>query len=92
MNVVVNIIMIILLFFFCIQLGLSPVLYCEDSTDERENEINPREQSQREREEDSCESRLCLLQKSRLGFGFNLGNAPNRPGTFISYVGGKNKN
>lgn len=73
-------------YFFYIQLGLSPLLFCEDSTDEKEQESNRTELSQQEAEGDLYESRLCLLQKGRLGFGFNLGQNPNRPGTFISHV------
>lgn len=71
---------------FYTKLGLSPLLFCEDSTDEKEKESNPTELSQQEGEVDLYESRLCLVQKGRLGFGFNLGHDPNRPGPFISHV------
>lgn len=75
--------------FFYIQLGLSPLLFCEDSSDKREKESKATVQSQQEGDDDLYESRLCLVQKGRLGFGFNLGHAPNTPGTFISRVGAK---
>lgn len=81
------------IFFFYIQLGLSPLLFCEDSTDKGEKESKLQaEPSHQVGEDDLYESRLCLVQKGRLGFGFNLGQSPNRPGTFISRVGTKSQN
>lgn len=61
-----------------LQLGLSPLLFCEDNADEREKYTDS-----------SCKPRRCSLQKGPLGFGFHLGCAPHRPGTFISQVGMK---
>lgn len=65
------------------------MLFCEDSADQKEKENKTAMLSQHEGENDLNESQLRLVQKSRLGFGFNLGHAPNRLGTFISRVGTK---
>uniref|UniRef100_A0A3Q3W6Q2 PDZ domain-containing protein n=1 Tax=Mola mola TaxID=94237 RepID=A0A3Q3W6Q2_MOLML len=75
---------------FYTQFGLSPLLFCEDDADEKERESSSptcaaEELLQRDMH-GSCKSRLCSLQKSPLGFGFNLGCVPQRPGTFISQV------
>uniref|UniRef100_A0A672YYC6 PDZ domain containing 3b n=1 Tax=Sphaeramia orbicularis TaxID=375764 RepID=A0A672YYC6_9TELE len=60
------------------KLGLSPLLFCEDVTvkdlqNSKEGAAGPK-------------PRLCLVQKGSVGFGFNLGSSPHRPGTFISLV------
>ncbi|XP_077596109.1 NHERF family PDZ scaffold protein 4b [Stigmatopora nigra] len=62
---------------FYTQLGLSPLLFCEDdiSEDCLQNDTAG-----------SPQPRLCALQKGTLGYGFNLGCIPLRPGTFISQV------
>lgn len=73
-----------------LQLGLSPLLFCEDEADaaiERERTTSsPAEQTSQKEAGASATSRLCSLQKGPLGFGFNLGCVPQRPGTFISQV------
>lgn len=83
----------VLPFILFLQLGLSPLLFCEDDADEREKESSApacaAEQSPQEEMDGSCKPRHCSLQKGPLGFGFNLGCVPQRPGTFISQVGMK---
>ncbi|KAM6984304.1 NHERF family PDZ scaffold protein 4b isoform 2-T2 [Tautogolabrus adspersus] len=76
---------------FYSKLGLSPLLFCEDDSVEREKEkMTPapaEEQSPQKEEMDAtCKPRLCTFQKGPLGFGFNLGCVPQSPGTFISEV------
>uniref|UniRef100_A0A665VAY2 Na(+)/H(+) exchange regulatory cofactor NHE-RF4-like n=1 Tax=Echeneis naucrates TaxID=173247 RepID=A0A665VAY2_ECHNA len=72
-------------FEFYTQLGLSPLLFCEDDAAEKEKESSVSEPVQKEMG-NSCQARLCSLQKGPLGFGFNLGCVPQSPGTFISQV------
>ncbi|XP_068186411.1 NHERF family PDZ scaffold protein 4b isoform X2 [Antennarius striatus] len=64
---------------FYTKLGLSPLLFCEEDADEKikDGSAHPG---------DSSKSRRCSLQKGPLGFGFNFGCVPHRPGTFISQV------
>ena len=77
--------------FVCfLQLGLSPLLFCEDDADERVKESSTpaaaAEPSPQEETDATCKPRLCSLRKGPLGFGFNLGCVPHTPGTFISQV------
>ncbi|XP_060911898.1 NHERF family PDZ scaffold protein 4b [Labrus mixtus] len=76
---------------FYSKLGLSPLLFCEDDSVERETEKmtpSPAEEPSPQKEEmdATCAPRLCTIQKGPLGFGFNLGCVPQSPGTFISQV------
>ncbi|XP_022601728.1 Na(+)/H(+) exchange regulatory cofactor NHE-RF4-like [Seriola dumerili] len=75
---------------FYTQLGLSPLLFCEDAAAEKEEEssapASEAEKSVQKEMDGSCKSRLCSLRKGPLGFGFNLGCVPENPGTFISQV------
>ncbi|XP_038564086.1 PDZ domain containing 3b isoform X1 [Micropterus salmoides] len=75
---------------FYTQLGLSPLLFCEDDADEREKEssepASAAQQSPQKEVDGSCKPRHCSLQKGPVGFGFNLGCVPKRAGTFISQV------
>ncbi|XP_042355971.1 PDZ domain containing 3b isoform X2 [Plectropomus leopardus] len=74
---------------FYTQLGLSPLLFCEDAA-EREKESSTLTSAARcstlKEPDGSCKPRHCSLQKGPLGFGFNLGCVPKYPGTFISQV------
>lgn len=83
--------MFVILLFFHLQLGLSPLLFCEDDADEKGKESNIATEQSQQQEKDGLykphKSRLCSLQKGPLGFGFNLGHVPHRPGAFISQVG-----
>lgn len=75
---------------FYTQLGLSPLLFCEDGVVEREKEssvsTSAAERSPQKEMGGSCKPRRCSVQKGPLGFGFNLGGDPQCPGTFISQV------
>ncbi|XP_040906756.1 PDZ domain containing 3b isoform X2 [Toxotes jaculatrix] len=75
---------------FYTQLGLSPLLFCEDDAAEKEKESCVRateaEESAQKEMDGLRKARLCSLQKGPLGFGFNLGCVPQSPGTFISQV------
>ncbi|XP_068600509.1 NHERF family PDZ scaffold protein 4b [Brachionichthys hirsutus] len=62
---------------FYTKLGLSPLLFCEDDANESSTSAAAG---------GSSKPRKCSLQKGPLGFGFNLGCVPHRPGTFISQV------
>lgn len=80
----------LLSFFFLLQLGLSPLLFCEDESVEREQEnmvLSSLTEELLKNEIDATNKpRLCSLQKGPLGFGFNLDGVSQRPGTFISQV------
>ncbi|KAM7374789.1 hypothetical protein PAMP_007428 [Pampus punctatissimus] len=74
---------------FYTQLGLSPLIFCEEDAENKKESSVPAkaaEQSLQKEVDDSCKPRLCSLQKGPLGFGFNLGCVPQSPGTFISLV------
>nr|XP_046267763.1 PDZ domain containing 3b isoform X2 [Scatophagus argus] len=75
---------------FYTRLGLSPLLFSEDDAAEKETEsstpASAAEQSPQKEMDVSCKPRHCSLQRGPLGFGFNLGCVPQRPGTFISQV------
>uniref|UniRef100_A0A3Q3LEK7 NHERF family PDZ scaffold protein 4b n=1 Tax=Mastacembelus armatus TaxID=205130 RepID=A0A3Q3LEK7_9TELE len=75
---------------FYSQLGLSPLLFCEDVANEKEKESSEpasiAKQSPQKEMDGLYKPRLCYLQKGPLGFGFNLGCVPQSPGTFISQV------
>ncbi|XP_029704412.1 NHERF family PDZ scaffold protein 4b isoform X2 [Takifugu rubripes] len=73
---------------FYTKLGLSPLLFCEEDSDEAidRKETSTAEQTSQRETGKAPKSRLCSLQKGPLGFGFNLGCVPRRPGTFISQV------
>uniref|UniRef100_UPI0037E9AA1B NHERF family PDZ scaffold protein 4b n=1 Tax=Semicossyphus pulcher TaxID=241346 RepID=UPI0037E9AA1B len=85
-------------FDFYSKLGLSPLLFCEDETIDREKEnttpVSAGDQSPQIEMDASCIPRHCSVQKGPLGFGFNLGCVPQSPGTFISQVafGGSGQN
>lgn len=79
-------------FISSLQLGLSPLLFCEDDAAVKEKEssalVSKAEEAEQLKEIDGlCKSRLCSLRKGPLGFGFNLSCVPESPGTFISQVG-----
>lgn len=61
---------------FYTKLGLSPLLFCEDTAEDKKEMSNY----------GTGNARLCSLQKGRAGFGFDLGTSPGRPGTFITKV------
>ncbi|XP_034540533.1 PDZ domain containing 3b isoform X2 [Notolabrus celidotus] len=75
---------------FYSKLGLSPLLFCEDESAEREKQnmilSSLTEELLKNEMDATCKPRLCSLQKGPLGFGFNLGCVPQRPGTFISQM------
>ncbi|XP_061658767.1 NHERF family PDZ scaffold protein 4b isoform X2 [Syngnathoides biaculeatus] len=73
---------------FYTQLGLSPLLFCEDDAVKMESceRICATQHCRQNDSVCSSKSRLCFLQKGPLGFGFNLGCMPQCPGTFISEV------
>ncbi|KAI9527440.1 hypothetical protein NQZ68_030892 [Dissostichus eleginoides] len=75
---------------FYTQLGLSPLLFCEDAAVEREKEssvsASAAEQAPQKEMDDSCKPRHCSVRKGPLGFGFNLDSVPQGPGTFISQM------
>lgn len=76
--------------FSLLQLGLSPLLFCEDDAADEGKEssvlTSVEENSPPEETHVSSNLRLCSLQKGPLGFGFKLGCEPQSPGTFISQV------
>lgn len=80
-----------LFFILFLQLGLSPLLFCEDDAAEKEKEgsvpASEAEKSTHKEIDGLGKPRLCSLRKGPLGFGFNLGCVPQCPGTFISQVG-----
>lgn len=67
---------------FYTQLGLSPLLFCDDDAAEKTAEVH----TSPNKTNGSSSSRLCIVQKGPLGCGFNLGCDPQRPGAFISQV------
>ncbi|GAA6103320.1 PDZ domain containing 3b [Tachysurus ichikawai] len=85
---------------FYTKLGLSPLLFCEDhsSGKEQQKKSTPQEQSPaalkllessaeaQEEMEIESKPRLCVLQRSPMGFGFHLGWVQQKPGTFINRV------
>nr|XP_057944251.1 NHERF family PDZ scaffold protein 4b isoform X2 [Doryrhamphus excisus]XP_057944252.1 NHERF family PDZ scaffold protein 4b isoform X2 [Doryrhamphus excisus] len=74
---------------FYTQLGLSPDLFCEDEVIElggSEAVYGVEPYLQNATRDPSKPGRVCSFQKGPLGFGFNLGCVPQRPGTFISQV------
>ncbi|XP_041733286.2 Na(+)/H(+) exchange regulatory cofactor NHE-RF3 [Coregonus clupeaformis] len=78
---------------FYTQLGLSPLLFHEDSLLEAEGmrkTESPCAEIQdglRKNEHGSLPCpRLCVLQREESGFGFNLGCVQHEPGTFIGQV------
>uniref|UniRef100_A0A3P8T7J9 NHERF family PDZ scaffold protein 4b n=2 Tax=Amphiprion percula TaxID=161767 RepID=A0A3P8T7J9_AMPPE len=72
---------------FYTQLGLSPLLYCEDEAAENEKDSSvPASAVEQSPPKEMDGLRLCSVQKGTLGFGFNLGCIPESPGTFISQV------
>ncbi|XP_054611421.1 NHERF family PDZ scaffold protein 4b isoform X2 [Dunckerocampus dactyliophorus] len=75
---------------FYTQLGLPPLLFCEDDVIETGSSEAVQAAEHYPQKDTSCDpskhSRVCSLQKGPLGFGFNLGCVPQRPGTFVSQV------
>ncbi|KAM3868983.1 NHERF family PDZ scaffold protein 4b [Diretmus argenteus] len=76
---------------FYTKLGLSPLLFCEGNAGDRGKDSSVptsagAEQTPQEETLGLPSPRCCSLQKGPLGFGFNLGCVPHRPGTFISQV------
>ncbi|KAL6099136.1 nherf4 [Pungitius sinensis] len=74
---------------FYTQLGLSPLLFCEDGVvREKESSVSAAaaEQPAQKEVDGSCKPRHCTLQKGPSGFGFHLGCFPQGPGTFVSQV------
>ncbi|KAM9788975.1 NHERF family PDZ scaffold protein 4b [Neosynchiropus ocellatus] len=69
------------------QMGLSPLLFCDDDDDAPQTETKTRKAAALPKAmAGSASPRLCTVQKGPLGFGFNLGQSPQHPGTFISQV------
>ncbi|KAF7688680.1 hypothetical protein HF521_013487 [Silurus meridionalis] len=82
---------------FYTKLGLSPLLFCEDhySGKEQQEKSTSQEQSPailvssvdaQEEQDVEPKPRLCVLQRSPVGFGFHLGWVQQKPGTFINRV------
>ncbi|KAM4545190.1 NHERF family PDZ scaffold protein 4b isoform 3-T3 [Odontesthes bonariensis] len=75
---------------FYTQLGLSPLLFCDDDAAEKEKEHNApastQVQSPPKEKNDLSSPRLCAFQKGPVGFGFNFGCESQSPGAFISKV------
>ncbi|KAG1951628.1 Na(+)/H(+) exchange regulatory cofactor NHE-RF3 [Pimephales promelas] len=67
------------------QLGISPLLFYEDQIPKREQFSKPLP-LHHEGHQNPAQPRLCVLQKERSGFGFNLGCVQNKPGTYIGQV------
>lgn len=72
-------------FVFFLQLGLSPLLFCDSETAEKKMEEMNDELSPKGNNGLSG-SRLCTVEKDPLGFGFRLDSLPQRHETFISEV------
>ncbi|KAM9441396.1 NHERF family PDZ scaffold protein 4b isoform 1-T2 [Clarias gariepinus] len=80
------------------KLGLSPLMFCEDhysGVKQQEKSIlqSPASLKLLESSEETQEKlevkpkpRLCVLQRSPVGFGFHLGWVQQKPGTFINQV------
>ncbi|KAF5896658.1 Na(+)/H(+) exchange regulatory cofactor NHE-RF3-like [Clarias magur] len=82
------------------KLGLSPLMFCEDHNSGMEQQeklilqkespapLTLLESSEESQEELKVEPkpRLCVLQRSPVGFGFHLGWVQQKPGTFINQV------
>ncbi|XP_053703714.1 NHERF family PDZ scaffold protein 4b [Synchiropus splendidus] len=71
------------------QMGLSPLLFCDDDDDGDAPQTEPKTRKAAALHKvtgGSASPRLCTLQKGPLGFGFNLGQSPQHPGTFVSQV------
>uniref|UniRef100_A0A4W4FY26 PDZ domain-containing protein n=1 Tax=Electrophorus electricus TaxID=8005 RepID=A0A4W4FY26_ELEEL len=82
------------------QLGLSPLLFCEDLFSGNEQHESPAPQDQspaalrlpapsaesQEELRDEPSPRLCLLQRGSVGFGFHLDCSQQKPGTIINQV------
>ncbi|KAM9441398.1 NHERF family PDZ scaffold protein 4b isoform 2-T3 [Clarias gariepinus] len=81
-----------------LELGLSPLMFCEDhysGVKQQEKSIlqSPASLKLLESSEETQEKlevkpkpRLCVLQRSPVGFGFHLGWVQQKPGTFINQV------
>ncbi|XP_063058301.1 NHERF family PDZ scaffold protein 4b [Engraulis encrasicolus] len=69
---------------FFTRLGLSPLLFCEDTSTAKPTESVELQQTS---DHDSIpQPRLCVLDKGPNGYGFHLGCVVTKPGTFISQV------
>ncbi|XP_066504674.1 NHERF family PDZ scaffold protein 4b [Hoplias malabaricus] len=85
---------------FYTKLGLSPLLFTEDHSPVKEQNVKavPAEQSSAvvklsvvpaeawQELQVEPKPRLCVLQRATLGFGFHLGCVQQKPGTFINQV------
>ncbi|XP_060769428.1 NHERF family PDZ scaffold protein 4b isoform X2 [Neoarius graeffei] len=85
---------------FYTKLGLPPLLFCDDHSPgkEQQEKSTPQEESSavlkllassveaQEELEVEPKPRLCVLQRSPVGFGFHLGLVQQKPGTFINQV------
>ncbi|KAL2094985.1 hypothetical protein ACEWY4_009704 [Coilia grayii] len=78
---------------FFTRLGLSPLLFCEDtSTAEPTESVALQDTTDHDSDsqcapvEESAQPRLCVLDKGPNGYGFHLGCVLTKPGTFISQV------
>ncbi|XP_019750876.1 NHERF family PDZ scaffold protein 4b isoform X3 [Hippocampus comes] len=71
---------------FYTQLGLSPLIFCEDDAIQMESREPVPASQHCLQTGGSSKTRLCSLQKGSLGYGFNFGCRPQCPGTFISQV------
>ncbi|XP_051903857.1 NHERF family PDZ scaffold protein 4b isoform X2 [Hippocampus zosterae] len=71
---------------FYTQLGLSPLIFCEDDAIQMESREPVHASEHCLQTVGSSKTRLCSLQKGSLGYGFNLGCRPQCSGIFISQV------
>ncbi|KAK7925438.1 hypothetical protein WMY93_007748 [Mugilogobius chulae] len=70
---------------FYTKLGLSPLLFCEESL-VKEQDCSVQATLINEDKENTVNTRLCIVHKESLGFGFNISSAPHESGTFIRQV------
>ncbi|XP_061103962.1 NHERF family PDZ scaffold protein 4b [Conger conger] len=72
---------------FFTQLGLSPLVFCEEFLHEKEqNTTAPSAVPPKEAQADLPCPRLCVLERGPTGFGFHLGCFEQEPGTFVGQV------
>ncbi|KAJ8267049.1 hypothetical protein GJAV_G00137720 [Gymnothorax javanicus] len=73
---------------FFTQLGLSPLLFCEDLQKDKEQKkttVPSNGPPQEAQAEFPC-PRLCTIERGPIGFGFHLNCLEREPGTFIGQV------
>lgn len=80
-----SIVCFLLLLSFSLQLGLCPLLFCDDETAKKKSENSVEVQLSPKENNDG--SKLCKVERSPLGHDFHLDGFPQKHGTFISEVG-----